>query len=205
MVTNRTRRVNTNTYKVTFWLLAHLLYNPELLSCIEAETSQAILSDGELDLQKLMTHSPRLEALWKEILRLTNSSAAVRMVMSPTRVGTKVLQPGHRVMSPFRQLHFDEAVFGSNSASCDPTRFFKNRSLSQHPSFKPFGGGSTYCPGRFIAKQETFIFVALALRHYKLQLAEPSQRFPILDFDKPTTGVIGPKAGHDVSLKVELR
>ena len=84
-------------------------------------------------------------------------------------IGGKLLKPGYRVMSPFRQLHFNEEIFGREVESCDPDRFLLKGSLACDASFRSFGGGSTLCPGRFIARQEVFVFVALSCIALKLR------------------------------------
>lgn len=111
-------------------------------------------------------------------------------------------------MSPFRQLHFNEEVFGKNINDCDPDRFFRNRSLAKDASFKPFGGGSTFCPGRFIARQEVFVFIALLVHRFDVEMApvgdveKGRQAFPKLESKKPTTRIMSPQTGEDLILKV---
>ncbi|MCJ1268396.1 hypothetical protein MMC22_008284 [Lobaria immixta] len=43
-----------------------------------------------------------------------------------------------------------------------------NAGLAKGKSYRPFGGGSTYCPGRFGAKQEVFMFVATVLARFDI-------------------------------------
>jgi cytochrome P450 len=190
-------------------MLAYAFHSPSLHSTLSAETAPSLQADGSINITHLMTQSPHLDALWHEILRLTNASSALRTVTQPTRVGTKLLQPGHKVMSPFRQLHFDETVFGANVSECDPDRFFNRRELARHPSFKPFGGGVTKCPGRFVAHQETYIFVVLVLHRLRVELVGggggQQQAFPRFELDTPTTGIISPKVGDDVFLSISAK
>ena len=204
-----TFRINTNTWKVSFWVLSYILFSSDKTEQIRAETASSILSNGSIDVPRLMASSPHLESLWNEVLRFTLSSAAVRTVLQPTPIGGKILQPGHRVMSPFRQLHFNEEIFGHDVDTCDPDRFFRKNSLARDPSFQPFGGGSTLCPGRFIARQEVFTFVALFLHRFDAEIvpandaAKGARPFPKLDVKKPTTAVMGPQPGEDVILRIK--
>lgn len=188
-------------------MLAYAFHSRSLLSTLFTETAPSLKPDGSIDTTYLMTQCPHLDSLWYEILRLTNASSALRTVTEPTRVGTKLLLPCHKVMSPFRQLHFDENVFGANVGHCDPDRFFNQKDLARHPSYKPFGGGVTKCPGRFVAHQETYIFVTLLLHSLKAELANGGQQqhFPRFDLDTPTTGIISPKIGDDVVLSVSAK
>ncbi len=197
--------VNTNAYRVAFWALAYTLHSPDLFSALYAETAPSLKPDGSVDVAYLVANSPHLDSLWLEVLRVTNASSAIRTVVEPTRIGTKLLMPGYKVMSPFRQLHFDEKVFGKDAGRCDPDRFFHDKDLARHPSYKPFGGGVTMCPGRFVARQEVFVFVALLLHRFQGKLAGGEQKFPRFELETPTTGIISPKTGDDVVVVVDCR
>ncbi|KAL8768270.1 MAG: hypothetical protein Q9194_005746, partial [Teloschistes cf. exilis] len=142
--------VNANTYKLCFWLFAHLLHDPALYAAIKAETDRTFTNttnNENIDLARLTKACPRLEAFLNEILRFTVSSQSTRRVDSPTIIGNKTLQPGAFVFIPYRQLHFNEDVFGADAKEFKSERFLQNPELARHPSFRPFGGGTTYCPG----------------------------------------------------------
>ena len=177
---------------MTFWLLSHVVYNPDLLQIIRKEVAPSITEDGELDMQKLLANSPHLEAAFNETLRITSVNSSARNIEAPVVVGNKKLETDGKVMMPYRQLHLDETVFGSHTKSFNAERFLRNKDLSRSPCFKPFGGGSTYCSGRFIAKREVMAFVALAVHRYKLHLKNPNQAFPRMDETKPTLGIMDP-------------
>ena len=118
--------------------------------------------------------------------------------MEPALIGEKLLKPGNKVISPFRQIHFDTAVFGNNVDNFDPDRFLRKTDLANHPSFKPFGGGMTVCPNRFVARQEVYIFVALMLHRFESGLTNGDQPMPRFELHEPTTGVASPRVGDDV-------
>ena len=65
------------------------------------------------------------------------------------------------------------------------------------------------CPGRFIARQEVYTFVSLALQRFDIALAPAEisreQVFPRLERKKPSLGVMGAVKGHDVLLTVKPR
>lgn len=105
---------------------------------------------------------------------------------------------------PYRQLHFDDAVFGPQVREFRPERFL-DKVTSRSPSFKPFGGGITYCSGRFIAKREVLAFLALALHRYDIKLMDSSIAVPGLDDKKPTLGVIGPVKGDETIVMVKQK
>lgn len=106
---------------------------------------------------------------------------------------------------PYRQLHFQESVFGPRVQEFHPDRFLGDKSPGSTPDFKPFGGGVTYCSGRFVARREVLAFVALMFRRYDVSLADPKEALPRLDEQKPTLGVIGPVKGDETTVLIVSR
>lgn len=204
LITLRNDSTNTNTYKVLFWTLAHLLHDPALQSTIREETAPAVRPDAPLSLPYLMDSCPWLSALFHEALRVCSASSSIRFVTTPTSVGGKELPAGSRVIVPFRQLHFDGSVYGPDVDAFAPERFIRSKALAHSSSYRPFGGGISYCPGRFIARQEVGVFVALLLARFKVELAGDT-KMPELDVEKPTTGLMSPRPGEDVLLRLTPR
>ena len=205
-----TRRINTNTFKLCFWMLAYLLQDSTLLSSIREEVMPGV-ANGTPDIHHLMDHCPRLEAVFHEVLRLTASSASFRHVQKPTFIAGKTLRGDTKLIIPYRQLHYNEDIYGSNVSEFDPERFFQDKELSRSSSYRPFGGGSTYCPGRFIARQEVVTFIGLVLGRFDVQMAPSNsvggkhgspQLFPQLEEGKPCLGVMGPAKGGDLVVRV---
>lgn len=198
-------------------MLAYILHDHSLVSTIRAETAPALntTSTTPIDISYLLTTCPRLEALFHEVLRISNSSASVRAVVAPTYLGSKVLRAGTKVLIPHRQLHSNKSIFGPSASSFDAERFLRQKELSRSLGYRPFGGGSTYCPGRIVARQEIFAFVALALQRFEVGLTkdlgggtgtkEGAQAFPRLDEMTPSLGVMAPLKGDDVLVSVKVR
>lgn len=203
-------RINGNAYKVCFWILAYLLYDPELLSIIRTEVVP-VVNKGTTDLESRLECCPRLEAVFNEVVRLTSSSSSVRNVTSTTVIGGKILHKGTKVLIPYRQLHLNGEVFGSDPLHFDADRFFINKDLSRSSSYRPFGGGVTYCPGRILARREVITFVALILYRFDIDLtkgeiasaSKSKPRFPRLDEGKPCLGIMGPVNGEDVFVTIK--
>ena len=197
-------------------MLSYLLYDPKLKDQIRTETANAI-SDDTVEVTRLMDHCPKLEALFFEVLRMSTASASVRSIISPTKIGSKTLRPGNRLLIPYRQLHYNEEVFGEDVNDFNGQRFLRNKDLTHHPSYRPFGGGATFCPGRFIARQEVNIFIALVLHRFDIELAKKveknasggngrlQQGFPRSEDSTPCLGIMGPVQGEDVIVNVMPR
>lgn len=203
-------RVNSTTYKLWFWILTYLLYDSTLLALIRDETSHAFTTTGELSMTFLLDSCVRLNRLFDEVLRMTNSSSSVRSVVSDTVIGDFVLRPGAKVLIPYLQLHFDEATFGANAQEFDSERFFKQKNLHKSPGYRPFGGGSTYFPGRLIARQEVVAFVAYVMKRFELEVSNAERdctpnTFPRLEENKPCLGVMRPVHGNDLIVSIRRR
>ncbi|KAL8726423.1 MAG: hypothetical protein Q9181_006052 [Wetmoreana brouardii] len=186
--------INGNAYKLCFWYMAYIVDDPTLLTAIRGEVDPAV-SQGLAGLESRLEDCPRLVAVYHEVLRLHTASASVRSVAAPTNLGDVVLAPGAKVLLPYRQLHFDASVFGPNVDAFEAEHFLAKPDLSKSPSFRPFGGGTTYCAGRHVARRELLTFAALLIYRYELELAptesgEAQANFPRCDVKKPSLGVL---------------
>ncbi|KAI1266398.1 putative cytochrome p450 [Xylariaceae sp. FL1019] len=197
--------VSTNTRKSAFWLLYHVLRNPSLIAEIRAETAPAFQGDSINDVNHIHNHCPKLEQIWYETLRLSSNSASARIITQDTVIGGRLLRKGNRILVPYRLLHFNEEVFGSDVDSFRPERFEgRADKLTKGPSWRPFGGGKTMCPGHHIAKRETMAFVAMVLRRFDVELIDSSS---VLEPDlcRPVLGLADRKLGQDVMVRISQR
>ena len=183
------------------------------MAAIRAETSPAIIKNT-IDPSYLMRNSPRLEAMSQEVLRVLNAATSIRQVVSPTEVGGKLFRSGNKVLMPYQQLHQDEDVWGVDASRYDPERFLKRSKMLHSPSYRPFGGGTSLCSGRFLGKQGVFLFVALALHRFQIKvvtnqsdLADADLRAQIPGPDKcePRLGIMGPQKGSNVMITIRER
>ncbi|KAG6990987.1 hypothetical protein G7Y79_00059g091720 [Physcia stellaris] len=210
--------INGNMHKVTFWIMAHLLHRPALLETIKEETAPGVVDDAP-NIPYLLESCPRLEAVYHEVLRLQMSNSLMRHVTVPTSIGGKILQENRNVLMPYRLLHYDKEVWGANASSFDPDRFLLRKELARDPNYRPFGGGQHMCPGRFVAKQAIFAFVALTFSRFEmcLQCDEKAgsqelddewacnRRFPRAEDLKPGLATLGPREGDDVLVRCSPR
>ncbi|KAI9662011.1 MAG: hypothetical protein M1831_002926 [Alyxoria varia] len=198
--------INGNAFKLCFWMLSHMLFDPFLYSTIREELSQA-LSEGNFstsDFQSRLESCPHQLALYNELLRINTASATVRSVVAPTELGNVVLQPGTIILIPYRQLQFDKTVFGETAHTFDPSRFLSNPDLDRSSSFRPFGGGTTYCPGRNIARREILGFIAMVSQEYEMEAAA-GEKFLESDIKKPCLGMLSPTPGSDLQVIIWKR
>lgn len=200
-VTNST---NTNTYKVLFWALAHLLRDPNLLATIRDETAPAIKPGKGVSIPYLIDSCPWLSALFNEVLRIYGDGSSIRLVTAPTSIGGKALPVGSRVVVPVQQLHFNRSIYGPDVNEFAPERFIRSKNLTHSSSYRPFGGGISYCPGRLLARQEVSVFIALALAKFDVEIVG-ERKVPVVDQGKPAAGMMSPKLGEDLLLRLSPR
>lgn len=160
------------------------------------------MQNDALDMDYLCNHCPHLRAVYHEALRCKKRDLAFRKVERDTKIGDKLLRAGNFAIVPVCQLHENEEVFGRDALEFCPDRFLKQQDLVSSSSYRPYGGGKTYCPGRFFAMQEIFGFVALLIHRFDVQLASSRQNFPVQDESLLTLGVSRPVPGSDVWVKV---
>jgi cytochrome P450 len=198
--------INGNAWKVCFWIMAYLVENQDLCSAIRNEMAPMVsTAQSPNELSDYLDRCPQLIALYQETLRVVTSSVSVRNIIACLELGGKLLQPGSRVLIPYRQILMDEEVFGPDAADFDATRFFKNPSLAKNLSFRPFGSGTTHCPGRFLAQKEVLTFIGVALSRFDIFKADRTSTFPRLELKKPCLGVMAPVKGDDVVVTVVSR
>lgn len=58
---------------------------------------------------------PLLDSTLREVLRLYTSSASMRLMLEDTILNDKVLLKGNKVMIPYRALHENPDVWGSDA------------------------------------------------------------------------------------------
>ena len=144
----------------------------DLLQLVRSETDACCNADGSGDVEKLLTRCPNLDSVWNEALRLYNASTAVRKATSDCWVGSKIIHKGDQIFGPVRNWQLEEQYFGGNPEAFHPSRWMGKKDLSRSRGFTPFGGGHTYCPGRYFAQRETYLFVGLLLRRFELQVTD---------------------------------
>jgi cytochrome P450 len=189
-----------NTANVVFWLVAHIVSEPELIDIIRTETAPAFRPDGKVDTYYLVNSCPRLASVWHECLRLYASVTTLRYITEDTTLDSKKLKQGNAVLFSARQLAFNEDVFGANYQNFDNMRFFRDPKLQHSNSFRPFGGGKFMCPGRHLSKHVHFAFAAILLRRYDVSCAFP-QTMPKPLENEPAIGVLMSPEDFFVNLK----
>ena len=187
-------------------MFAYLLHSPSLLAKIRAKVFPLYEPCTDINLlASRLAEYPQLTVVYPEVLRLATSSVSFRDVQA-TKIGGKLLRAGNGVLFPYRQMLFDDGVFGEDYADFNPDRFLDDGKLHNSLSFRPFEGGATYYPGRCLAKAKVLPFAALVICRFDLELTSGKAEkasVPIMEICRPCLGIIRLEEGGDVVLKAK--
>ena len=165
-----------NSIPTTFHTLLHVFSDAALLRDIRAEVGACIVSEAQtaalrLNLTKLRDACPLLRSVFREALRVYGRGTSARLVLEDTMLnGRYLLKKDAVVLLPTSVFHNDPSVWGSSEFN--PRRFLKEEGgakLSSSASYRPFGGGSTLCPGRHFAAAEVMALTAILVHQYEVK------------------------------------
>jgi len=200
--------LHTNITKAAFWLPMYVLSTPGLVDRIRSELASSGVFNtpgGAPDIDKLLKKCPILNASLQEALRLAASSTGVRMAESDVQLGGYTIKKGSLLLLPTSHLHRSRESWGQDADTFRPDRWTKldvdhDGAGGGAGQFRPFGGGVTHCPGRFIARRGLLAFVAILLDRYQVEMVGAPKE---PDMKKPGVGVMDP-AGGVSGLKLKL-
>ena len=175
------------------------------LLCLQQHLRRPSLQSAHLiasscrDLADKLGRCSQWNAMFDELLRMRSSTMSVRSVLKSMMVGGKEPRVGTKVSVQCHQLRFNAPVFGANAAIFNVECFLASKGSNRSPSYRPFGGRTTHCPGRFIAREEALAFSALDFKHFDIALYEVSDCSKVSLFQieggKPCLGLMGPRDG----------
>ncbi|KAJ5822472.1 cytochrome P450 [Penicillium robsamsonii] len=184
-----------NSMPTGYLALLHILAEPGLAD----EVRKELIDCGYLErspkemLEILPGKMPLLRSIWHETLRMHNNSLTVREVTADTKFtgkNTWQVQKGGVINIPCGLMHFNEALHP------DPESFHARRFMekdlggegeSHARTTKPFGGGSTHCPGRVFAEKQMIGLVAALLMRYDMGIVNADWKMPLVsEFDDIT-------------------
>lgn len=205
LLTDELFSFNTNSWRMCFWLVCYCLNSPELLASLRHEISLASGRAMSLPaLHKELTACVLLKSVYHEVLRLVDSPISLRELIAPaTSALGEPLPKGATLLLAHRQLLTSDKAWGPNPLQLNATRFIKDETLLRSKSYTPFGGGSMLCPGRFMSRSETLVFLALFIQRFNIT---PQTNFPRLDTKSGAgAGILGIKEGDDYILLLSAK
>ncbi|KAK0620784.1 cytochrome P450 [Immersiella caudata] len=182
---------NANSIPVTGWCVMEVAKDRRLLEAIREEVETAYEADAKtgkrvINAQTLVS-LPLLQAVYIEGLRLHVSMNVTRQVIGPMEMGGVSLEKGSVLQASTEIMHYDEKIWGMEghpASEFRPERHIqyvdevgadgKKKRVRKFvmaggpTDFFPYGGGVSICPGRFFAKQEIMLTVALLVSRFDI-------------------------------------
>jgi cytochrome P450 len=164
----------------TFWLLYHIFSDARALKDIrdellELSTEDLVCKNSNrriLSLDLIKTHCPTLNAMLHETLRFHSSVINIKQVQHDTTLADHyLLKKGAMVMIPGQSIHHEKEIWGPNADVFDHIRFLNpegQRKSSSTISFRPFGAGTTMCPGRNFSTNVICSLVAMVVLQHDI-------------------------------------
>ncbi|KAK1655081.1 cytochrome P450 [Colletotrichum phormii] len=188
--------INANTIPITTWAMIELLRDRELLQAVRSEALQTLNVDPvtgkrSFDVSKLVS-MPLMQSVYTECMRLHVSIALSREVIETTTLHGFRLKKGSMIQAPTHLVHLDENIWSQGGHPAaefwaerhvkhvkkveeNTGRFTTERQFvlaGKSNEFIPFGGGPSMCPGRFFAKQEILLTIAILVTKFDMEFVE---------------------------------
>ncbi|KAH7397376.1 cytochrome P450 [Pyrenochaeta sp. MPI-SDFR-AT-0127] len=176
----------------SFWLLFHLLSDADAMKSIRHELHAMIIdnSDGDntiprtkvLPLTGIKKRCPTLVALMNETFRFHSTVINIKQVQHDTELANQyLLKKDGIIMIPGQSVHHNTDIWGVSADIFDYHRFLSHDwkgNISSTSAFRPFGAGSTMCPGRHFSTNIILSLVAMIVLQYDIEPIEGEWKAP---------------------------
>lgn len=196
----------------SFWLLYHILSNPDLTASIREELN-SVISSTAFDLVKVVNLSgvkdncPTLIAVLNETLRYHSTVINIKQVQHDTTLADQyLLKKNGIVMIPGQSVHHNKDIWGPSADTFNHHRFLSpisKKNLSSTSAFRPFGAGVTMCPGRHFSTNVIMGLVVLVLLNFDVVPLEGQWKQPT-KYDADMWNAM-PKPDQDIDVRFEPR
>ena len=207
-----------NTVPSLFYMFAHIYSDESLLGDLRNEL-KAVVSDkhnemGEirqcLNVYAMKEKCLLLNSTFQEVLRVHSLGASARLVLQDTMLNDEyLLKKGSIVQMPNSVIHSNPWVWGQNVKDFEARRFLKQETIRREPkrnaatAYRPFGGGSTLCPGRHFASTEILSLTAMMVLRFDMVPRTGKWLVPTPEQKSIATAVFPPKA--DIKVRIKRR
>ncbi len=216
-----------NTGPSAFWLLLFLMKHPEAMTAVKEEVDKVLEEFGQkvnrggplINLtREMLMKTPILDSAVEETLRLTAAPLLTRAVLQDMTLKmadgrTYFIRKGDRMaVFPYTAVQVDPEIHPDphsfkydrflNPDGTKKTNFYKAEKKVKYYNM-PWGAGVSMCPGRFFATNELKQFVFLMLVYFELELKNPDEKIPEIDFRRWGFGSMQPD--RDVQFRYRLR
>ncbi|KZM21372.1 Cholesterol 7-alpha-monooxygenase [Ascochyta rabiei] len=159
----------------SFWLMYHILSDEKVTASIREELESVIGSSTPdlvraVNLGGVKDSCPTLVAMLNETLRYHSTVINIKQVQHDTTLaGQYLLKKNGIVMIPGRSVHHNKDIWGPSADAFDHHRFLSpdsRRNVSSTSAFRPFGAGTTMCPGRHFSTNVTLSLAVIILLRF---------------------------------------
>ena len=196
----------------TFWLLYHILSNKNLTTSIREELN--LVTDSTttdhvrvVNLGAIKDSCPTLVAVLNETLRYHSTVINIKQVQHDTTLDDQyLLKKNGIVMIPGQSVHHNKDIWGPSADTFDHDRFLGSNSkknLSSTSSFRPFGAGTTMCPGRHFSTNVILSLAVIVLLEYNVVPVDGEWKQPTKRNADMWNAM--PKPDHDIDVRFEPR
>ncbi|KAG8529515.1 uncharacterized protein KY384_006152 [Bacidia gigantensis] len=202
-----------NTVPAIFYMIVHVLSNPNLLRDIRMELDMIAVSLGGdrtrcLNILTMRERCTLLHSTLQEVLRLHALGSSVRYVREDIVLQDQyLLKKGMIVQMPMAVTHLDPQIWGSDAESFQPRRFLKlpksKEFKTNTTAYRPFGGGASLCPGRHFVTLEAMALTALFVLRYDVVPVDGPWEIPRQKQESMATNIFPPE--KDVRVMVKRR
>ncbi|KAK7614149.1 cytochrome P450 [Phyllosticta paracitricarpa] len=191
-----------STYSA-FWFLCHVFADPSLLQEMRQDVAPAVERKDDkavVNIDAARIRCPLLQSTFRELLRLYEPTSSWRTVLEDTRLDQYLVKKGSLILLEGGLLHTKPAIWGADALDFNPRRFIDSPSGTRadgtpvHPaSFRGFGGGNVYCPGRNVAHVEMFALMVVLVVGFEAEGVDGPLVVPPLVDDVIPLGVGRPR------------
>ena len=183
-------------------MLMYIFSTPDLLADIREEL-ETIACDGNIISAQGIRDCATLMSTWNEVMRVASRGASARMVMEDTDLlGKWQLKKGGVVLIPTAVMHADEKTWGDTAF--DARRWMQGKTKRLPAAcYRPFGGGSTICPGRHFGAMEVLLVTAFVVLGYDILPVHGRLEVPKQKQRSLVDAVFGPE--KDVKVRLVMR
>ncbi|GAB1311915.1 hypothetical protein MFIFM68171_02125 [Madurella fahalii] len=180
---------NANTIPVTAWCVMEIFKDPKLFKAVREEletTYETCPISGQRTINaQTLTSLPLLQSIYIEGLRLHVSMNVTREITGPIELSGGITPEKGTILQAATEItHYDESIWGRDKHPA--SEFWAERHvkyvddghgkrvrqfvMAGGPNdFFPYGGGVSICPGRFFAKQEIMLAIAIMVSRFNVE------------------------------------
>lgn len=202
-----------NTIPSAFFMLVHIYSDSALLREVREELEARAVSVSAANKTVRTLHAgsirekcPLLSSVWQELLRVHARGASSRFVREDVMLdGKYLLKKNMVVQMPMAAMHLDPRIWGDDAACFQPRRFLdgNHKTARSTAAYRPFGGGTSMCPGRHFVTLESLALTAYILLRFDVSPSKGPWFIPAAKQESLATNVFPP--AEDIKVRIGKR